>query len=295
MRKVLERVLATGETHVGREQRLRVIRDPAIGLEDGWFNVICQATRDPAGAIDGVMTFGVEVTDQVQAVRTRDEFLSVASHELKTPVTALQLQLQLLEHHADVDGLNPRAKGRVGGALRVVDRLNALMDELLDVTRASAGRITLTREPMDLAAAASDVVQRHQELLRRAGCMVTIEGAARGTWDRVRVEQVIANLVTNAVKYGAGAPIAIRIAADAAAGVATVDVTDGGIGIAQEDHERIFEKFERAVSATNYGGLGLGLYIARQIVGLHGGTIAVTSALGAGARFTVRLPMGDAP
>ncbi|MFY3745841.1 PAS domain-containing sensor histidine kinase [Anaeromyxobacter sp. Red801] len=220
-----------------------------------------------------------------EEVRERDEFLSVASHELRTPVTALQLQLQLLH----------RAALRSGEGLPapVVERLETLerplVGELLDVSRMRLGKIELRREPLDLAEVARDAAGHAEGDLARSGSRLALDlQPVTGAWDRTRLEQVISNLLVNAAKFGQGRPIALHVAGDD--GTARVRVSDQGIGIAPEQQARVFDRFARAVPAQNFGGLGLGLYIARQIVEAHGGTIAVTSAPGAGATFTVDLP-----
>ena len=143
---------------------------------------------------------------------------------------------------------------------------------------------------MDLAELARDVVARFHEQLERAGCdlRLTAEEPTRGSWDRALLDQVLTNLISNAIKFGAGAPIDVVV--EPRRGSARLTVRDRGIGIATEDVRRIFGRFERAVSARHYGGLGLGLFVSRQIVEAHGGRIAVESRAGEGSTFTVELP-----
>ncbi len=230
----------------------------------------------------------VQATD---AVRVRDDFLSVAGHELKTPLTALLLQVHSLARAARADGLAPKLLERADKAVQSGLRLSRLIDELLDISRVSAGRLTLEVEEVDLGEATRDAISRLEGELSRAECEVRIAEPARvvGTWDRARTDQIVNNLLTNAMKYGRGKPIDIRISA--LDDMATLAVTDHGIGIAPEDHARIFDRFERAVSTRHFGGLGLGLWIVRQIVEANGGSIAVESAPGEGATFFVRLPL----
>jgi PAS domain S-box-containing protein len=227
-----------------------------------------------------------------EEVRERDEFLSIASHELRTPVTALQLQLQLLQ----------RAAGRSGGpgaatlahkfaALeRQCRRIAVLVNELLDVSRLRLGRLDLRREELDLADVARDTVSSLQEEGVRLGSRIEVSAPSTvtGKWDRVRIEQVITNLLSNALKFGKGKPIRVRVAGDGAS--ARLSVSDEGIGIERSDHARVFERFERAVPTHHFGGLGLGLYISREIVQAHGGTIRLESEPGAGTTFTIELP-----
>jgi len=233
------------------------------------------------------------VQEAGEAIQARDEFLSIASHELRTPLSALVLQLAGLQHtlHATkVQSQNAKLVGKVDKAVKVTGRLTTLVDSLLDVSRIASGRLQLHPEACDLADVARDMVARDAEAARRAGCELRCHGEPPilGVWDRVRIEQILANLLSNAMKYGPGNPIEVTVAA--AGETATIAVRDHGIGISQADAERIFGRFERAVSVRHYGGLGLGLYITRQIAEAHGGTIRVTSEPGAGALFVVELP-----
>ncbi|WP_437893555.1 AAA family ATPase [Sorangium sp. So ce124] len=230
-----------------------------------------------------------------QAIARRDEFLLVASHELNTPLTSLKMQAHLLER------LLPRyqraevAPERIDAALQVlhrqIARLGHLVNELLDVTRLNAGRLTLVPAPVDLAALAREVVERMSQQLADARCLIRLEldEPVVGHWDPSRVEQVLINLLSNAMKYGAGRPIFVGVRRQADR--ALLVVRDQGIGIAEADQSRILERFERAVSVRNFGGLGLGLYIVRSIVASHGGSIRVESKPGAGATFVVELPL----
>ncbi|WP_437541156.1 AAA family ATPase [Sorangium sp. So ce367] len=234
-------------------------------------------------------------TEAKEAIEHRDEFLLVASHELNTPLTSLKIQAHLLAR------LLPRyrraevAPERIDAALQLLDRqiarLGHLVNELLDVTRLNAGRLALAPAPVDLAALASEVVERMSQQLADARCPIQLDLDERvvGDWDASRMEQVLINLLSNAMKYGAGRPVLVGVRRQAHR--ALLVVRDQGIGIAEADQGRIFERFERAVSVRNFGGLGLGLYITRSIVASHGGTIRVESKPGAGATFVVELPL----
>jgi signal transduction histidine kinase len=227
------------------------------------------------------------------AVRVRDEFLSVASHELKTPLTPLQLRLQALKAAAEKEPAKAIPATHVikiaEVAQRQVRRLADLVESLLDVSRLSTGRLQLHLTEVDLAAVAREMVSQLQQQAQSFGCEVRLEeaGPVRGMWDQLRLEQVMTNLLTNAFKYGAGRPIHLRVWAEE--GKAKLQVRDEGIGIDPAHHHRIFGMFERAVSDRHYGGLGLGLYISRQIIDSLGGTIHVDSVPGQGAAFTVEL------
>ena len=225
------------------------------------------------------------------AVQLREDFLSVAGHELRTPLTSLKLQLQMLERAAPASGgAQDAGRRRLDAIRRQVARLEALVASLLDVGRLSAGRLQLELSEVDLGALAREVVDRLAEVFERAGCAVTLEAepGVRGRWDAGRLDQVLVNLLTNAAKYGAGRPIRVRV--DSAGPLARVVVRDEGIGIAPEVLDRIFGRFERGVSDRQYGGLGLGLYISRELVRAMEGKVRVVSRLGEGATFTVELP-----
>jgi signal transduction histidine kinase len=227
-----------------------------------------------------------------EEVRERDEFLSIASHELRTPVTALQLQLQLLQRSSQraVVALPPPFAEKLVAIERQCRRIAVLVNELLDVSRLRLGRLELRREELDLVEVARETVSHLEQEGSRLGSRIEVvaPGPSRGRWDRVRIEQVITNLLSNAIKFGQGKPIAIVVGGTD--GAAQLDVRDEGIGIDPEDQSRVFGRFERAVSTHHFGGLGLGLYIAREIVEAHGGAIRVQSALGSGSTFTVELP-----
>jgi len=226
------------------------------------------------------------------ALAARDEFLSVASHELRTPLTALSLQLELLRKliAGVADGEKPKALKNLDTAIRQTDRLESLIEGLLNVSLISAGRLQLHASQFDLRGLVEETVDRLSALSARAGCEVRLHlpAEAMGTWDSERLKQVLVNLLGNAIKYGPGQPIEVTVAAES--DWVNLSVKDLGIGISAEAKARIYGRFERAVSTSNYGGLGLGLFIAQQIVEAHGGNIEVESVPGAGATFTVRLP-----
>jgi signal transduction histidine kinase len=286
-------------------------------LTDGYFDVRCSPLPGH-GEEAGVLTFAVDVTPHVlarqaldaeagrlqQAVEARDELLSVASHELRTPLAVLRLQVQALQRsiaRAGEDGGEPdlsrhELNARLGAANRQVDRLVELIDSLLDVSRLQSGQLHLAPVEVDLPQLAAEVVERSRPAAAAAASTLTLEvadAALAGMWDRSRVDQILTNLVSNAVKYGLGKPIFVRVGSEAGAGGprAFLTVSDEGIGIAPADHARIFDRFARAVPRECYSGLGLGLWISRQLAESLGGSLTVDSALGQGARFTLSLPL----
>ena len=257
---------------------------------------------NPDGTLREWVGMNFDIQDQKRAeaelrraVQLRDEFLSVAAHELRTPLTSLKLQLELISRAAENEGggLSAQLEPKLKAAHRQANRLNQLNGALLDVTRLQAGRLHLEREEVDFVEVLQETLQRLTPELERAGCTLSAELASgvRGQWDRLRLEQVIVNLLMNATRYGAGKPIEVRLAREN--GEAVLSVRDQGIGIAPEDQQRIFRRFERAVSVDKYGGLGLGLFISSEIISALGGSISVVSQPGAGATFTVRLPLSD--
>ena len=233
----------------------------------------------------------------VEAIRARDRFLSIASHELRTPLTTLRLQTQSLRRgtRAGEPCSATQVNTKVETIARQVERLGHLVEELLDIARVREGRMRFHLEELDLMEVVREVAMRYQEELSRSGSTLVLrgEGGIRGQWDRVRLEQVVTNLMSNAVKYGQARPITLLVAGDE--DTARLTVRDEGIGIAEQDQARIFERFERAVSEQHYGGLGLGLWIVREILGGMGGRISVASQPGRGASFTVELPRGAPP
>lgn len=265
-------------------------------------SVVITAVRNSAGQVVGFAKITRDLTERKrldeerirlaqaeEAVRLRDEFLSIASHELKTPLTALQLQLHGLVERMKETADEATLK-RLQRVIRSGERLGDLIETLFDVSRIASGKMELQLARFDLYEAVGDVVDRLREAAVREGCTVTVSGAPGlvGRWDPLRIEQVITNLLSNAIRYAAGTPISISVAREGEGAVVTIE--DRGPGIPQEDRERVFERFERGFSMRNYGGMGVGLYVTRQIVERHGGTIEAENAPGGGARMTIHLP-----
>lgn len=233
------------------------------------------------------------LAEREEAIRTRDAFLAVASHELRTPLTSLRLQLEMLQRMGTVREPAPAADRRVEAALRQCCRLEDLVNRLLDAVRINAGKqLDLVLEEVDFTQLVRELLDRMDENLTRAGCEARFSGPERvvGRWDRLRVDQIASNILSNAVNYGAGKPIDITL--EATGGLARLSVRDNGPGVAGQDHERIFERFERAAHIRHeyYKGLGLGLWIARQAARAMGGEVSVASDVGRGSTFVVELP-----
>jgi signal transduction histidine kinase len=220
----------------------------------------------------------------------RDDFLATAGHELRTPLSVMLMQLQSLQRVLRQDP-TVSVTDRLDKAERSGRRLEKLISQLLDVSRIAAGRLSLEAEPFDLAQLVREVVTRFSEAgtTARSPIVVRADAAVHGSWDRNRIDQVITNLISNAVKYGKEQPVEVELWADAES--AHLRVTDHGIGIDDEHQTKIFQKFERAVNTREFGGMGLGLWITRQIVEASGGSIEVKSVVGQGATFSIRLPV----
>ncbi|MCM2333946.1 MAG: ATP-binding protein [Anaeromyxobacteraceae bacterium] len=245
-----------------------------------------------AQAIENARLYG-----QAQAaVAARDEFLSIASHELRTPLTALRLALENLRRVTVREvqtGPSPQLERVLAASERAGQRLEKLVEALLDVSRIHMGRLELDVEPLDLGTVVAEAVATLDDELRQSGSSVEVRGEpTSGHWDRLRLGQVLLNLLSNAVKYGAGKPIEVGYGTRDAR--AFITIRDHGIGIDPADQRHIFERFERAVSSQNYGGLGLGLYIVKRIMEAHGGVVRVESRPGEGAAFEVELPLRPA-
>lgn len=233
-----------------------------------------------------------------KSLKMRDDFLSIAAHELKTPITPLALQLQVIEKILRGSQPQEMLQTRIDDLLQMIQnskkeltRFTKLVDVLLDVTRISAGRLILNFKQVDLVEIVNSMLLRFGGLIKQSGSVVETSLPARliGEWDKVRVESIIENLLTNAIKYGNGSPIKVTV--EKSEDQAIISVVDNGIGISKDDQEKIFKRFERASSVTKYSGLGLGLYITKNIVEAHHGEIIFSSELNKGSTFVVKLPI----
>jgi len=230
-----------------------------------------------------------------ESLQAREMFLSIASHELKTPLTSMRLQTEIRQRalaKGDLSRFTPIALEKLfAEEIKQIDRLNRLVEDMLDISRLRTGKLTLQFLTFDLCGVVSDVVSRLNPQFEAAHCKVMVQGQCPviGRWDRYRLEQVVTNLLTNAIKYAPAQPIEIAIKTQN--NDAVLSVKDHGLGIAMIDQKRIFDQFERAASANEASGLGLGLFITKQIVEIHRGTISLQSERGRGSTFTIRLPL----
>jgi len=267
-----------------------------------WANVVITALRTENGELVGYAKVTRDLTERrrleeerlslaraEEAIRLRDEFLSLAAHELKTPLTVLQLQLDTL--HDRMDDSGQRVAKKLQRAAQSSERLSLLVESLLDVSRIATGRFALDIKEFDLVDTLNRVVDGLRPSADRARCEVSVVSSEPiiGAWDRLRLEQALTNLLANAIKYGAGAPVVVS--AGRQGGDVVVEVRDHGPGIPEHEVGRIFQRFERAASIRNYGGLGLGLYFIQAIVDAHGGSVSAENATDGGARFQMTLPL----
>ncbi|MDD4973976.1 MAG: PAS domain S-box protein [Bacteriovorax sp.] len=230
-----------------------------------------------------------------KSIQLRDDFISIASHELRIPLTPIRICLQLLKRH--IYTMSPGdVKSEVlfkalENADKQFDRFLMLVENLLDVSRISADRLILEYEEFDLSELVTEVVERFTPQFSKVGCQVKLKSQTPiiGNWDRARIDQVISNLLTNAMKYGEGKPIYITVSLSG--NQAFIIIRDFGIGISKEDQPKLFGRFERTASVKHFEGLGLGLFISHNIISALGGNISFESNAGEGATFTVELPV----
>lgn len=257
--------------------------------------------RRAASAIENATLY----RESQEALKTRDEFLMIASHELKTPLTPLKLQLQSIERVlkkcSDGSNLSPdfssehftseKLKKMIDMSNRMVKRFTILIEDLLDVSRINAGKFLLRTEEFDFVKLLNEVADRFAGELAKNHCELSLvtPDQLEGEWDASRMEQVLVNLLSNSMRYGAGKPIEVKL--ERFEFEVLLSVKDYGIGISEKDQSRIFQRFERASPSSHYGGLGLGLFITSQIMELHGGSITVKSEPGRGSLFQAKFPL----
>lgn len=279
-----------------------------------WILARGKIVKDGKGKNLKFIGINIDITDQkviehklrlteanlLHALSVRDEFMAIASHELKTPLTSLKLSYQMYERNIlrnDPLAYTPeKIKNFLEKNSKQLDRLTRLVDDMLDISRIRTGKLSLKKEPCELSSMLRDILGRTREQFEACGSgqpkIEHIENAV-GEWDPLRIEQVMTNIITNAIRYGQGKPITISIMNHQES--VRIAVQDQGLGIPKSDQEKIFQRYERGLLAREVSGLGLGLFISQQIVAAHGGRIWVESEIGKGATFFVDLPRSALP
>jgi signal transduction histidine kinase len=251
-----------------------------------------QSRREQEALLEQLQSTQLELE---QAVRMRDDFMSIVAHEVRTPLNGLILETQLRKMHLARDNAAAFTLDKMHAMVdrdeRQIKSLIRLIEDMLDVSRIRTGKLSIRPTHFDLSALVRDLLQNFAPQIDAAESSVTLEAEqpVMGSWDEFRIEQVISNLLTNALRYGAKSPITVKVYSES--GQAWVEVRDFGIGIGEENQKRIFQQFERVTAKHAVAGLGLGLFISEQIVAAHGGSITVESRIGEGALFRVCLPL----
>ena len=251
-----------------------------------------RSRREQAALLEQLQSTQLELE---QAVRMRDDFMSIVAHEVRTPLNGLILETQLRKMHLARDNAAAftleKMHAMVDRDERQIKSLIRLIEDMLDVSRIRTGKLSIRPTRFDLSALVEDLLQNFAPQIEAAESSVTLQAGhpVVGHWDEFRIEQVISNLLTNALRYGAKSPITVKVYSEN--GQALVEVQDLGIGIGEENQKRIFQQFERVSAKHAVAGLGLGLFISEQIVTAHGGSITVQSRIGEGALFRVCLPL----
>ena len=321
--ELLDAVYATGEPVVGREARAMLARGPAGALEEAFFDYIYAPVRDGVGNVEGVFVHGFEVTELVHARQRfeataadnarlylkaqrasheldqqRRAFMSTAAHDLRTPIAAIRATAQLARRKLQRDGGATDADQLLGRIESSTEKMTTLIDELLDITQSeSAGGLVLSRSAVDLYGLAQRVLDEHRSLTNDHGLkLVQPTQEVVGHWDPTRLERAIGNLISNAIKYSPnGGDIVVAIGREYVDGhsLATLTVSDSGVGIRPDELDRVFHRFERGSNVGSIPGNGIGLAYAKDIAVQHGGTISVVSEPDRGTTFVLRLPLSS--
>ncbi len=298
--RIFEAVFSEGKPYVASDFKATLERNGI--LEEAYFNFVAERILDVNGKPEGIIVVALEVTEQVKArqalnraIHARDEFMSVASHELKTPLTSLKLQTQSakrrlsLENHLKMD--NEKLEKVLTQNESQINRLVRLVDDMLDLTRVQSGKLQYNFTESNLCEIVTDVCGRLKEQFEHANIDLDVSCGKEVhlKLDRERIEQVIINLLTNALKYGKRKPVTVSLEANQ--DFAHILVKDEGMGIKPENQEIIFDRFQRLISPNEISGLGIGLYISKEIVEAHAGKIWVDSDINQGSTFHVELPI----
>ena len=292
--QIIEQVYRTGVPYF-------VSQAPADVLEENgeiskkFINVGYHAYVDTSGKPTGVLLIIQDVTEQVNSVVARDNFMGIASHELKTPLTAMKLQMQMNQKMLELDGLEVFNEDRLNkifaGSITQVDRLTRLVDDMLDMSKISAEKLNMHFIPTDFSRLVNESFKNFAPQFRSVGIELNldIEEGIIFNLDEARMDQVLTNLITNAIRYAPGKPLLVSL--KKSQDEITLRVKDNGMGIDPIYHEKIFERFERAHAKRDISGMGLGLYISKQIIESHNGKIIVLSEPGKGSEFIITLPL----
>jgi PAS domain S-box-containing protein len=302
--ELLDEVYGTGQSFVGNEVPILLRHEDGGSLEQRYLNFVYQPLLDTDGAVSGIFAHGVDITEQVrtaealrEASRKKDEFLAMLGHELRNPLAPIRNAVQILRQAGRDPSILEKASGMID---RQVSHMARLVDDLLDVSRISRGKILLHKERLDLTQLVRDTVEDHRRELEAGGLTLDLELPTGPLWlegDGTRLAQAMENLLSNASKFtdpGGRVGVALSAGADEAAGRAEITVRDTGIGMEPEMLGSLFEAFSQAdrTLARSRGGLGLGLALVKGLVDLHGGEVeAASEGLGRGSRFTLRLPL----
>ncbi|HET7788253.1 MAG TPA: HAMP domain-containing sensor histidine kinase [Myxococcales bacterium] len=271
--------------------------DRAFGLESGADAYLTEPV-DPAlllATIHALLRAHAAERVAERALRARDEFLSLVSHDMRGQLQTVRLGMEAQLLRAQSRTVDSQVLvGAMRKSVEDLRHMTRLVEDLLEGAQLEAGKLNVRPERADLAAVIREAVRRWEPEARSAGSSIAVDApeAVEGSFDAVRIGQIVGNLISNAIKYGNGKPISVTVRK--AGGAAEIRVTDGGRGIEPGEQERIFERFERVGTHRN-GSYGLGLWIARELARLHGGSIALHSVPGEGATFTVTLPLERAP
>jgi signal transduction histidine kinase/ActR/RegA family two-component response regulator len=299
--ELLDRVFETGEPFVSRA--IRLIVDSADGHpEDRFFDFCYQPVPDSRGKVDSILVVVFEVTELAKARRdadvanrAKDEFFAILGHELRNPLAPITTALQVMRMRGD-----ETLPKELAVIERQVAQITRLVDDLLDVSRITGGKVVLKLAPIELSEVVSKAIEAASPLYERYRHHLESNVAPKGllvNGDAARLTQVVTNLLTNAAKYTEPGG-QVSVSASASGGQAVLSVVDSGIGISREMLPRVFEPFSQASQALDraQGGLGLGLTVVSNLVKLHGGTAeAHSEGEGRGSTFTIRLPLSSAP
>lgn len=280
------------KTYSDRALRGEEVRFEVVLPKDGKMNhfaVVYVPDLDPVTKEPrGVVSIAYDITEKVNALSLRDDFLSIASHELKTPLTSLALQSFSLKRKINKGSVTPDENIRfVGHIEEGIRKINRLIDDMLDISRINHGKLTFNPEKFDLNELARQTVNRYSTMMTNISLIEN--GPLVGSWDKMRIEQVISNIVNNAIKYAKDSPVEIKLLREG--NNAVMLIKDNGPGIHPDSQSKIFQRFERVTNDSSVNGMGLGLFICKEILERHHGSISVISKLGEGSEFRITLPL----